>query len=122
MTVVSQKFPGTWNQKENWYGTEYTYEKIPADFLQEIRSAAKSTSKTRLADLHLPHVNQFIPTKLEVEKKDIKEPALAPKLIRNDELVRTWFKKDDQWSCLYCGLPYESPSVQSSPASPAGVA
>lgn len=97
MTVVSQKFPGTWNQKENWYGTEYTYEKIPADFLQEIRSAAKSTSKTRLADLHLPHVNQFIPTKLEVEKKDIKEPALAPKLIRNDELVRTWFKKDDQF-------------------------
>jgi insulysin len=97
MTVVSQKFPGTWKQKEKWYGTEYTYEKIPADFLAEIRQAANSTVKNRLMDLHLPHENQFIPTKLEVEKKEIKEPALAPKLIRNDDLVRTWFKKDDQF-------------------------
>ncbi|KAN0095601.1 LuxS/MPP-like metallohydrolase [Hyaloscypha variabilis] len=97
MTVVSQKFPGVWKQKEKWYGTEYTYEKIPADFLAEIRQAAKSTLKNRLTELHLPHENQFIPTKLEVEKKEIKEPALSPKLIRNDELVRTWFKKDDQF-------------------------
>jgi insulysin len=97
MTVVSQKFPGTWKQKEKWYGTEYTYEKIPADFLAEIKHAATSTLKNRLVELHLPHENQFIPTKLEVEKKDMKEPAIAPKLIRNDELVRTWYKKDDQF-------------------------
>lgn len=97
MSVVSQKFPGTWKEKERWYGTEYTYEKIPADFIAEIKKAASSTTKNRSAQLHLPHENQFIPTKLEVEKKDIKTPALAPKLIRNDELVRTWFKKDDQF-------------------------
>jgi insulysin len=97
MTVVSQKLPGVWKQKEKWYGTEYTYEKIPADFLAEIRQAAKSTLKNRLIELHLPHENQFIPTKLEVEKKEIKEPALSPKLIRNNELVRNWFKKDDQF-------------------------
>lgn len=97
MTVVSQKFPGTWKSKEKWYGTEYTYEKIPADFLAEIRQAANSTIKNRLMELHLPHENQFIPTKLEVEKKEVKEPALSPKLIRNDDLVRTWFKKDDQF-------------------------
>src|SRR6187402_662818 len=63
MSVVSQKFPGSWEQKEKWYGTEYTYEKIPADFLAEIKSAATSTSKNRLLELHLPHENQFIPTK-----------------------------------------------------------
>ncbi len=97
MTVVSQKFPGTWKSKEKWYGTEYTYEKIPADFLQEIKRAATSTGKNRLAELHLPHVNQFIPTKLEVEKKEVKVPAINPKLIRNDDLVRTWYKKDDQF-------------------------
>lgn len=97
MTVVSQKFPGTWKEKERWYGTEYTYEKIPADFLKEIQEAATSTSKNRLKDLHLPHVNQFIPTKLEVEKKEIKEPAIAPKLIQDNERVRTWYKKDDQF-------------------------
>lgn len=97
MSVVSQKFPGTWKEKEKWYGTEYTYEKIPADFLEEIKHAAASTSKDRLPELHLPHENQFIPTKLEVEKKEVKTPAISPKLIRNDELVRTWYKKDDQF-------------------------
>ncbi|PBP21540.1 peptidase M16 inactive domain-containing protein [Diplocarpon rosae] len=99
MMVVSQNYPGsgTWKEKEKWYGTEYTYEKIPADFLAEVKLAASSTSKNRLTELHLPHENQFIPTKLEVEKKDIKDPAIAPKLIRNEELVRTWYKKDDQF-------------------------
>jgi insulysin len=95
MTVVSQKFPGSWKEKEKWYGTEYTYEKIPADFLEEIKHAASSTLKDRLAELHLPHENQFIPTRLEVEKKEVKEPAIEPKLIRNDEVARIWFKKDD---------------------------
>jgi insulysin len=97
MTVVSQKFPGVWKEKEKWYGTEYTYEKIPEDFLKEIRQAAASSPEDRLQDLHLPHANQFIATKLEVEKKEVKEPAIAPKLIRNDNLVRTWYKKDDQF-------------------------
>lgn len=95
MSVVSQKVPGDWDQKEKWYGTEYKYEKIPSEFLAEVKKAGASTGKDRLPDLHLPHKNQFIPTKLEVEKKEVKEPSLAPKLIRNDELVRGWFKKDD---------------------------
>ncbi len=97
MSVVSQSFPGTWKEKEKWYGTEYTYEKIPTDFLDEIKQAAKSNTKNRLAELHLPHENQFIPKNLEVEKKEVKEPAISPKIIRNDNLVRTWFKKDDQF-------------------------
>jgi insulysin len=95
MTIVSQQFPGVWKQKEQWYGTEYTYEKIPADFLDEIKHAASSTSKNRLPELHLPHANQFIPTKLEVEKKEVAEPALEPRLIRNDDATRIWYKKDD---------------------------
>jgi insulysin len=48
-----------------------------------------------LPQFHLPHKNQFIPTKLEVEKKEVKEPALTPRLLRNDNAARTWLKKDD---------------------------
>ncbi|CCU81260.1 a-pheromone processing metallopeptidase Ste23 [Blumeria hordei DH14] len=95
--VGSQKFPGKWEQKEKWYGTEYTYEKIPNDFIADIKLANESTSETRLTELYLPQQNQFIPTKLEVEKKEVKEPLIAPILIRNDDLVRTWYKKDDQF-------------------------
>jgi insulysin len=95
IAVVSQKYPGDWDQKEKWYGTEYKYEKIPESFLVEIRKAAASHAGERLPELHLPHKNQFIPNKLEVEKKDVKQPAIAPKLIRSDSLIRAWFKKDD---------------------------
>ncbi|RDW59715.1 LuxS metallohydrolase [Coleophoma cylindrospora] len=95
MQIVSQKLPGKWESKEKWYGTEYTNEKIPADFVTELKMAATSTLKNRLAELHLPHQNEFIPTRLEVERKEIQEAAMEPKLIRNDDLVRTWYKKDD---------------------------
>jgi insulysin len=95
LTIVSQEFPGGWDQKEKWYGTEYKIEKIPEDFLAELTKAAKSSASDRLSALYLPHKNQFIPTKLEVDKKEVKEAALAPRLLRNDDVARTWFKKDD---------------------------
>ncbi|KAG9246960.1 Metalloenzyme, LuxS/M16 peptidase-like protein [Calycina marina] len=97
MTVVSQKFPGSWDSKEKWYGTEYTHEKIPMEFYASIKEAAASTTKNRLTELHLPHQNQFIAKKLEVEKKEVNKPAVEPTLIRNDDAVRIWFKKDDQF-------------------------
>ncbi|KAK4123327.1 ubiquitin carboxyl-terminal hydrolase-like protein [Parathielavia appendiculata] len=95
LTIVSRDFPGKWEKKEKWYGTEYTCQPIPADLMEDIKKAAASGPESRTAKLHLPHKNEFVPTKLEVEKKDVKEPALAPRIIRNDPLVRTWFKKDD---------------------------
>ncbi|PVI04297.1 LuxS/MPP-like metallohydrolase [Periconia macrospinosa] len=93
--LVSQEFPGDWDQKEKWYGTEYKTEKIPQEFLQEIKDSFES--KTRPQDLHLPHKNEFIPSKLQVEKKEVAQPLKAPKLIRNDASMRLWWKKDDQF-------------------------
>jgi insulysin len=97
MMIVSRDFPGDWDAKEKWYGTEYSKDMIPMDLMARIKTAYSATAKTRIPVLHLPHKNQFIPTKLEVEKKDVKEPAVAPRLIRNDRLARTWFKKDDRF-------------------------
>ncbi|POS73455.1 a-pheromone processing metallopeptidase Ste23 [Diaporthe helianthi] len=97
MAIISRDVPGKWEKKEKWYGTEYTDEKIPSDFMEEIKKAASSGPADRVSALHLPHKNQFIPTKLEVEKKEVKEPAVAPTMIRNDGLARTWYKKDDRF-------------------------
>ncbi|KAI1610748.1 insulysin [Exophiala viscosa] len=94
LMLVSQEYPGTWDQKEKWYGTDYKVEKIPTDVLSEIRQALSSRTQAT-EELHLPHKNEFIPTKLDVEKLDIKEPAKTPKLLRNDDQVRLWWKKDD---------------------------
>lgn len=94
LMIVSQDYPGDWDQKEKWYGTDYKVDKIPESVVDEIRQALNA-DKTRPAELHLPHKNEFIPTRLDVEKLDVKEPARAPKLLRDDESVRLWWKKDD---------------------------
>jgi insulysin len=96
LMIVSQDYPIEPDQKEKWYGTEYRIEKIPTDFQSEIRKALESSSSERPAELHLPHKNEFIPTRLNVEKKEeVAEPAKTPKLIRNDDTLRLWWKKDD---------------------------
>lgn len=97
LTVVSQDFPGDWDRKERWYGTEYRMQRIPSDFEDAIHKAGRSTAQERPSDLHLPHRNEFIPTRLNVERKEVPEPAKAPKLIRKDEGLRLWWKKDDQF-------------------------
>jgi insulysin len=95
LRITDQTFPGEWDKQEKWYGTEYKTGKISEDFLAEIRQAFENPK--RPGELHFPHKNEFIPTRLEVEKKEVDEPLKAPKLIRNDEGVRTWYKKDDQF-------------------------
>lgn len=95
MVIVSRSHPGNWDQKEKWYGTEYRSEKIPDDVMEEFKRAATIPPEKRLSSLHLPHKNNFIPNQLEVEKKDVAEPAPAPRLLRNDARARTWWKKDD---------------------------
>lgn len=96
-TLASQEFPGDWDKKEKWYGTDYKFEKIPQEFMQELEATQKATADQRPAELHLPAKNEFIPQRLDVEKKEITTPALSPKLIRNDTNVRVWYKKDDRF-------------------------
>lgn len=97
LTIVSQTYPGGWDKKERWYGTEYKVEPISAEFADAVKRAAQSDEKSKVPELHLPHRNDFIPSKLSVEKKEVEEPVKAPKLIRNDDSVRTWWKKDDRF-------------------------
>ncbi|KAJ5318143.1 hypothetical protein PENANT_c043G01376 [Penicillium antarcticum] len=97
LIIVSQDFPGNWDQKEKWYGTEYKVEKIPQEFLGGIQKALESTEATRNSNVHMPHRNEFVPTRLSVEKRDVDEPSKTPKLIRHDDRVRLWFKKDDRF-------------------------
>lgn len=97
LTVVSQTFPGDWDQKDRWYGTEYRCQRVDPILQAAIREAGESSSSTRPQDLHLPHKNEFIPTNLTVERKEIQEPLKAPKLVRCDEKACTWWKKDDQF-------------------------
>ncbi|SCO92797.1 related to insulysin precursor (metalloendopeptidase) [Fusarium oxysporum] len=78
-----------------WYGTEYRHDKIPDDLMQECKKAFAVSPQDRLPTLHLPHKNQFIPNEPEVEKQEMDEQALNPRVIRNDSIARPQWKKDD---------------------------
>jgi insulysin len=94
---IDQQFEGGWDSKEKWYGTEYKLEKIPNDFIQELWAATRASATERPPQLHMPAVNEFLPHRLEVERRHVAEPALYPMLIRHDDNIRVWFKKDDQF-------------------------
>jgi insulysin len=95
MTIASQDFPGGWDRKEKWYGTEYKVEKLAEGLLAEVRAAFES--KEQPAELHFPHKNEYIPSRLDMIKEVVEQPKKEPKLIRNDDIVRIWWKKDDQY-------------------------
>jgi insulysin len=97
LMITSQDPAVNFDKKEKWYGTDYTVQNMPPDLLSELEAALQSGAKDRPEDLHLPHKNEFIPTRLDVEKKAVAEPATAPQLIRNDDTMRLWWKKDDRF-------------------------
>jgi insulysin len=83
----------TWDKKERWYGTEYSIEPIPAEFLAELNKLASASAHERPCKLSLPRDNPFLPTNLELNKARVLTSGrdLFPIMIRNDERSRTWW-------------------------------
>ncbi|XP_065827904.1 insulin-degrading enzyme-like [Oscarella lobularis] len=110
--VVSKTFEGKTNRKEGWYGTDYSLEKIEDCVIQNWKNVVLN------ADLHLPPVNEFIPTNLSVFPRASGSPSL-PTLIKETSSVRLWYKQDDKFflpkSCLY--LDITSPVAYQDPKS-----
>ncbi|KAF9566323.1 insulin-degrading enzyme [Agrocybe pediades] len=78
-------------QKEPWYGTGYAVEKFDPEFV------AQAASANDIPELYLPGPNEFIPTNLDVDKKEGVEPLKRPHLIRQTPLSSLWHKKDDKF-------------------------
>ncbi|EMD38222.1 hypothetical protein CERSUDRAFT_82469 [Gelatoporia subvermispora B] len=76
-------------EKERWYGTQYKVDRLDEDFLAEAQGA------NDIPELFLPGPNEFIPTNLEVEKREVDQPTRRPFLIRHTPLSTLWHKKDD---------------------------
>ncbi|KAJ8483108.1 hypothetical protein ONZ51_g4915 [Trametes cubensis] len=78
-------------EKEPWYGTSYHVERLSEDFVK------KANEPNDLKELFLPGPNEFIPTNLDVEKREVEKPAKRPFLVRETPLSSLWHKKDDQF-------------------------
>jgi insulysin len=79
------------DMKEKWYGTMYSIADIDVEIMSRLTEAKPSNV------FHFPAKNDFIPTNFEVSKKRVDEPAKHPTLIKRNEQLRVWHKKDDRF-------------------------
>ena len=97
LTLVTKDHPPGRVEKEKWYETEFVVQDIPDKFLNCLYEAEQRSASQRLPSLYLPTGNQFIPSRFDVDKSEVPEPAKTPKLIRHGPNLRVWYKKDDQF-------------------------
>ncbi|XP_039761918.1 insulin-degrading enzyme [Pararge aegeria] len=112
--VVAKCFESKCTKTEPWYGTKYLQEDIEEARLNEWK-AAKPTK-----ELHLPPPNEFIPTKLDLEKSpDPTADAIAPVIIKDTPLMRLWYKRDNEFMLpkAFITLDLVSPLAYAEPAS-----
>ncbi|KTB06139.1 A-factor-processing enzyme [Nakaseomyces glabratus] len=79
------------DSKEQWYGTEYSVEDYSPEFLKSIENPGLNPN------LSVPRPNEFIATNFDVEKFDVKEPLNEPLLLKDDDVSKLWYKKDDRF-------------------------
>ncbi|KAI0690596.1 insulin-degrading enzyme [Cytidiella melzeri] len=79
-----------WHQ-EPWYGTFYRVQRFDEAFV------TTAVGVNDIKELFLPGSNAFIPTNLDVERREVNQPAKQPHLIRETPLSSLWHKKDDQF-------------------------
>ncbi|KAI9475636.1 MAG: Metalloenzyme, LuxS/M16 peptidase-like protein [Benjaminiella poitrasii] len=91
LTLVSQEFPNGLkpSKVEKWYSTDYEMLPISESLLSKLSNISMNDA------FSLPARNEFIPSKLQVDKVEVKEKKDEPELIRDTPLSRVWYKKDD---------------------------
>lgn len=114
VAVMAKRFEEKCTQIEPWYGTKYLRETIEDAKIKTWRSA------TPTQELHLPSVNEYIPTRLEVlesEEESTTAAPTAPTIIKDTSLVRLWYKLDGEFRLPKATMrfSYVSPLPNSDP-------
>ncbi|KIP12311.1 hypothetical protein PHLGIDRAFT_21111 [Phlebiopsis gigantea 11061_1 CR5-6] len=78
-------------EEEPIYGTRYRVERFDTEFI------SKAESPNDIIELHLPGPNEFIPTNLKVDKREVDKPVERPTLVYSTPLSALWHKKDDRF-------------------------
>ncbi|GAA5829536.1 hypothetical protein JCM11251_000196 [Rhodosporidiobolus azoricus] len=110
----------TYGEREEWYGTEYTIEKMS----EKILSSDSPSAPSSYPSLHLPARNALVPTDLEIRPpgklspEQVGEPAKRPEPVRNTQISRVWYKKDDRWWIPRAGAFFllRNPAIDSTPS------
>ncbi|KZT12293.1 LuxS/MPP-like metallohydrolase [Laetiporus sulphureus 93-53] len=76
---------------EKWYGTRYCVQRIDSSLMD------KAQQPNENLELFLPRPNPYVPADLNVERKDVSEPAKMPVCIHRTNISTLWHKRDDQF-------------------------
>lgn len=81
-------------QKEPWFGTEFSVEKVEQEHVD------KWLSKTKDFHFHLPSPNQFIPADFSLVDNKMSNSDLEtkPYLLVDEPLLKAWFKTDQKFN------------------------
>jgi insulysin len=93
-TIVSQKFDGNTSSKEQWYGTDYSMEKIDQARINQWEHAVVPK------EMHVPKPNPFLPTDFTILAKGTRKiPLVLPTkfvdVVVEEPGLRVWHKLDD---------------------------
>ncbi|XP_044152189.1 insulin-degrading enzyme isoform X2 [Bufo gargarizans] len=100
VAIVSKSFEGKTDQTEEWYGTQYKEEAIPADAIENWQKADIN------GKFHLPMKNEFIPTNFEIVPLE-KDATPCPALVKDTAMSKLWFKQDDKFFLPKACLNFE---------------
>ncbi|KAM4032052.1 insulin-degrading enzyme isoform 1-T1 [Anomaloglossus baeobatrachus] len=100
VAIVSKSFEGKTDRTEEWYGTQYKQEDIPADVIEKWQRADIN------GKFHLPMRNEFIPTNFEIVPLE-KDATSYPALIKDTAMSKLWFKQDDKFFLPKACLNFE---------------
>jgi insulysin len=111
VTVMSKTFQGQTDKAEKWYGTEYSFERIPESTLNQWRNPAKS----KKLGLDFPRKNVFIPSESGLKVNNPPPPTdhfrkrtfeermeltPPPRIVRDDGTEGRWtvyYKPDEKF-------------------------
>lgn len=89
VAVISKKYEGNTDKKEQWYDTEYSEQKLAKEQLDALNSCGLNEN------LSIPPVNAFIPNDLNIIKHQNPENLPKfPRIIQSSALTRLWYKED----------------------------
>ncbi|KAK0157501.1 hypothetical protein PV328_011241 [Microctonus aethiopoides] len=111
--VMGKAFANIATESEFWYQTKFAKIKISDEVIK------KWTTPGFNSDLKIPEKNEFIPTNFDIKADEDSEIDEYPVIIEDNQLMRVWFKQDDEyWVPKVCSyFDFASPLICMDPIS-----
>ncbi|KAK6638804.1 hypothetical protein RUM43_007073 [Polyplax serrata] len=101
VAVVGQAFENVAKETEPWFGTKYKIEKIPPSTIEKWENCGFCS------DLKLPDPNEFITDNYSILPCDGKSTTSHPSILLNNQIIRVWYKQDDEFKLPKATLKFE---------------